>query len=169
MAAASSTQTFAISGTCDSKIRDISGTAVGTATAFSTLSSMSTGGVTVNCSSTGTFSFTLKSLADLGYTVVSGTTYDIQLRAITSGGTSRPSTIHIVYSTTGGADPHHILITSGGTESSSAERIALSSHFKAQIRISGKITNYSSAASPDANLKSSTHFQMRSGYAAQSN
>jgi hypothetical protein len=171
LTATSPSQIFSISGDCDTNIRDITGTAVGTATAFSTLTAMSTSGVTVNCSSTGTFSFTLKSLTDLGYTPVDGTTYDIQLRAITSGGTSNPSTIHIVYSSSGGASPNRILITSGGTESSSGERISSGGgHFKAQIRVSNRINAYSSASTQDAmTLKTGGAYQMRSGYAAQGN
>src|SRR3569623_1638265 len=84
--ASSPLETFAISGDCDSRITDIAGSAEGTASTFSTLSAMATSGVTVGCSSSGHFSFTLKSLTDLGYTPANGTSYNIDLRGVPSGG-----------------------------------------------------------------------------------
>jgi hypothetical protein len=168
--ASSTSQTFSITGDCDSKIRDISGLAVGTTTAFSSLASLAVSAVTVACATTGHFSFTLKSLNDLGYTALSGQTYNIQLRAITSGGTSNPSTIHIAFSTAGGPDPKHILLTSGATASTiSGPRLATGLAFKAEIRVTNKVLNYGGATgTQDAmTLKSGTAFQMRSGLSAQ--
>jgi hypothetical protein len=170
--ASSTSQTFSISGDCDSKIRDISGIAVGTPTGFASLASMAAGAVTVDCAATGHFSFTLKSLNDLGYTAISGQTYNIQLRAITSGGTSNPSTIHLAFSTAGGSDPKHILLTSGSTASTSGgPRLASGTAFKAEIRVTNKVLNYGAGAgTQDAmTLKTGTAFQMRSGLSAQSN
>lgn len=159
LSATSSTETFSISGDCDSKIRDITGKANGTATAFSSLSAMAVSGVSVDCGTTGRFSFTLKSLLDLGYTPVNGKTYDIQLRAVTSAGTSNPSTIHITY--TPGGVPFRI--TSGGTTSSSLERVASGSVFKAEIRIGHQISDGAQGTVDGMTLKSGTKFQMRAG------
>jgi hypothetical protein len=163
LTANTASQTFAISGTCDPKIRDITGFAVGTNSAFATLQAMSTGTVNVQCSTQGTFSFTLKSLTDLGYTPVNGQICDIQLRAVTKAGISNPSTIHITFSTTGGADPKHLMITSGGTAGFST-----GGNFKARIRVTNKIVGYADSSVQDAmTLKAGTHFQMRTGFAAQ--
>lgn len=163
LTATSSTETFAISGDCDSKIRDITGQANGTATAFSSLAAMAASGVSVDCGATGHFSFTLKSLLDLGYTPVNGKTYDIQLRAVTSAGTSNPSTIHITYAA--GGVP--FTITSGGTASSSVERVATGSAFKAEIRIGHQINNGVQGTADGMTLKTGTKFQMRAGISAR--
>lgn len=149
-------QTFSISGDCDPKIQDIAGQAVGTASIFATLAAMSTTAVTVDCANSGHFSFTLKSLSDLGYTPVNGKTYDIELRAITVAGVSNPSTIHILYSPGAGPDPKRLLITSGSTLSGSGARLSTGSNYKAEIRIGTR-----QAASTGAT------YQLRSGLSSQ--
>lgn len=111
IATSSKTATFAISGECDSKIRSIVGAATGTNSTFDSLSSLATSTVSVTCSTDGKFSFTMKSLTDLGFTVNDGETYEVQLRAMTSGGVSKPSYIKIAF--TQGASGRPILITSG--------------------------------------------------------
>jgi hypothetical protein len=112
LATSDSSATFGIQGECDPKIRSILGSATGTNATFDSLSSLAVSGVTVTCATDGKFSFTLKSLSDLGFTVTEGETYEVQLRAETSGGTSKPSYIRIFYgASAGGQRP--ILITSG--------------------------------------------------------
>src|ERR1035437_3938388 len=163
-------QTFAIVGQCDQKIHDLLATANGTSAAFSTIVALVNSPVIVNCATTGTFSFTLKSLLDLGYSPLDGHTYDIELRGVTTGGVSHASVIHIAFSSTGGPDPQHIMITSGGTESGAGPRIATGTTFKAEIRVGGKLNVYTNPSTQDAmTLKNSTNFIMKSAVAAQNN
>lgn len=135
----SSSATFQISGECDVKIRSIIGMAVGVAGAPLTLasipdvSSLATNGASVKCAEDGTFSFELKSLSALGYTVAEGTTYEILLRSSTRAGISKPSKILVTYSTaSGGKRP--IMITSGGGKVTDGTATG----FSAQIRIANK-------------------------------
>lgn len=163
-------QTFAIVGQCDQKISDLLATANGTSSAFSTIAALVNSPVIVNCATSGTFSFTLKSLTDLGYSPLDGHTYDIELRGVTTGGISHASVIHIAFTSTGSPDPKHIMITSGGTESGAGPRIATGGTFKAEIRVGGKLNAYSDPSIQDAmTLKQGATFKMRSGVAAQNN
>lgn len=107
----SSTATFSISGQCDTKISAIVGIAVGTTGTLSTLNDIAVAPATVECSNNGTFSFDLKNLTDLGYTVSEGQTYEVQLRGVTTAGVSNPSSIRIYYTTVRGAN--RIILTGG--------------------------------------------------------
>ncbi len=91
------TATFAITGECDPKIQSLSALAVGLTTSFDSIDTLTVNPATVACSSAGTFAFELKSLSGIGYTAVLDTTYEVQLRSVTSAGTSNPSTIRILY------------------------------------------------------------------------
>lgn len=166
-----STQTFDVSGQCDEKIRELVATPVGVNSTQSTLAAMVTSGITVNCATNGTFSFQLKSLADLGFTLVDNSNYEIQLRGVTSGGISEPSTIRILYSTTGGAGPKRVVLTSGGTETTtSGERLATSANFKAEVRLDHRMNTYSTVSDHTSMTeKSSTSFKFKSGAAAANN
>lgn len=140
--------TFQINGECDPKVRNIIGTAVGTATTFSNMNSLTVAGLNVTCSTDKKFSFELKSLSALGYTATEGRVYEIQLRSETSGGTSKPSYIRILYtSAAGGIRP--TLITSGGTGSTLASH---ASGISASVRVTNKINRAptSAQASPES-------------------
>jgi hypothetical protein len=159
-------QTFSINGECNTKVRGINGMAVGTIGTFSSVSSLATS-INVTCSSDGKFSFTMKSLTDLGYTVAEGTTYEIQLRSETSAGMSKPSSIKIYYSTTaGGTRP--IRITSGGIIGGGESTVGVGTTtgvFKANIRITNQMNDMASAqsSSEDAYLKTGSAFKARVG------
>lgn len=141
--------TFQINGECDPKIRNIIGSALGTSTTFSNINALTVSGINVTCATDNKFSFELKSLAALGYTVTEGAIYEIQLRAETSGGVSKPSYIRILYtSAAGGSRP--ILITSGGTGAA----LASNGNISASIRVSNKRNNIAGQSkSEDAFLK----------------
>ena len=139
--------TFQINGECDPKVRNIIGSAVGTASTFSNISALTVSGINVTCSTDRKFSFELKSLASLGYTVSEGSVYEIQLRSETSGGTSKPSFIRIRYtSAMGGTRP--TLITSGGTGST----LATGSGISASVRVTHKMNR--DPASPQGSPES---------------
>lgn len=134
IASNSASDTYAISGQCDPKISSITGLVVGVQSAFDSLSTLSTSGATIQCSSNGTFSFDLKSLTDLGFTVTADSTYEIQLRAVTSAGTSKPSYIRITYSTGHGGP--RIQIAGGGiTGSADQAHKAMGTGLSAIIRV----------------------------------
>ncbi|MGE3760338.1 MAG: hypothetical protein AB7H97_21415, partial [Pseudobdellovibrionaceae bacterium] len=136
----SQSATFAISGECDSKIRSIVGSASGTNSTFDSLTSLAVSTVSVTCSTDGKFSFTLKSLTDLGYSINDGEIYEVQLRGVTSGGVSKPSYIKIAYSQ--GANGRPILITSG------TNTITDGANLKAEVRITNR-QNITAAVSGD--------------------
>ncbi|MGE0526006.1 MAG: hypothetical protein AB7G93_08875 [Bdellovibrionales bacterium] len=154
----SDSSTFNINGECDSKIKAITGLATGTTAMFSTLNALTSSAASITCRTDGKFSFTLKSLVDLGYVAEEGKVYEIQLRGVTSAGLSQPSYIRITYASPNSNAPKRFLITSGGTESGSGAREAVSSSFKAQIRLS----NVSDATQ----IKSGTSFTAKIGAAA---
>lgn len=109
----SSALTFAITGECDQKIRSIQAKAVNATASFAALDSVANSSPTVQCSSNGTFSFTLKSLTGLGFASLTlGNTYEVQLVGMTSAGLSRPSSIYISYSN--GTGNPNLKITAGG-------------------------------------------------------
>jgi len=141
--------TFQINGECDAKVRNITGSAVGTASTFSNMNSLTAAGLSVTCSMDKKFSFELKSLAALGYTVAEGQVYEIQLRSETSGGTSKPSYIRILYTSAAGG-VHPILITSGGTGSTLATDVG--SGISASVRVTNKMNR--DPASPQVNPES---------------
>jgi hypothetical protein len=142
MTTSSSSVTFDIQGECDPKIRSILGAATGTNATFDSLSSLAVSGVTVTCATDGKFSFTLKSLSDLGFSVTEGETYEVQLRAETSGGLSKPSYIRILYgASSNGRRP--ILITSGTNTITDG-----ANNLKAEVRI-GNRQNATAAISGD--------------------
>ncbi len=158
-----------ISGECDPKIQDILATVVGVANSSSVgLSSIATS-VLVKCSNSGTFSFTLKSLTNLGVTLVENKTYVIELRGVTIAGVSRPSQLNLLYAPTGGSGPKRFVLTSGGTESTSTgPRIATSTLYQAEVRIDHR-SNF--VADPTAERaaviqKTSTNYRMKIGSAA---
>ena len=104
----SSTSTFTVSGQCDAKIKGLVASAPG-AVNVTSLSDMVTG-LSVTCGTDGKFSFTLDSLADLGFAPVEGQTYEVQLRADTSGGVSKASLIRLTYSS---SSRRPVLLTAG--------------------------------------------------------
>lgn len=94
----SGSETFTITGECDQKIKSITGSTVGVMNSFSSIDSISTTTVTVDCKASQTFSFTLKSLNALGFTsLVNGQIYEVRLKGVTSAGDSNPSSIFIRY------------------------------------------------------------------------
>ncbi|NJL25983.1 MAG: hypothetical protein HC902_13000 [Calothrix sp. SM1_5_4] len=128
----SETQTYEVSGECDSKIRSLTGAAVGAASIFNAVDGLTIAGVDVNCASmgtSGTFKFTLKSLKDLGFNPQEGRTYEIQLRGVTVGGMSKPSVIRIRYSAANGTRPAPVTVSAGGT------RTASGGAYKAEFRV----------------------------------
>jgi hypothetical protein len=165
--ASSSTETFAIFGDCDSSITSITGDVVNGASTFSTLTSMSASPITVDCANSGHFSFTLKGLSSLGISPQNNQTYDVQLRGITSGGVSNPSTIHIAYSTNGGPDSKHILITSGSTLGGGGTRFTSGTVVKAQIRVTNKLKNYTLLNADAMTTTYGAMTKMKSGLAAK--
>jgi hypothetical protein len=163
------TQTYAIQGQCDHRIQSLSAAATGAANATN-LQSMTTGGLNVTCAQDGQFSFTLKSLTDLGFAPQDNGTYTIQLFAVTRAGNSNPSTIRIVYSKEGGTGPKRILITSGSTQTSRSPviaRQAASTSFRAEIRVDHQLNHYTTPTSADSMLvKTSPSFKMKLGPAS---
>ncbi len=158
-------QTFQINGECDKKIRSINGFAVGTTSTFGSIHSLAVSGVNVTCSTDGKFSFELKSLSDLGYTVTEGSVYEIQIRSETSAGMSKASLIKILYSTTaGGSRP--IRISSGGILGGGDGARASGTAFKADIRVSHQLNHDAvapQASSEEAYEKSGSSFKARIG------
>jgi hypothetical protein len=164
----SAAQVSPLAGTCDVKINSISAQLVGVNAAPVPLDNLSTVSATVNCGSTGKFAFTLKDLSDLlgNPAPTDNTSYVVQLRGITDGGISNPTTINIHYSTTGAEGPKHILITSGGTVSQTgSQRFAASTSFKAQVRVDHLMVNQ--PTNDFAGTASSTSFRMKTGAAAE--
>lgn len=154
LSATSDATTFSISGQCDSKIRSIQAQIIGVGDTQTDLNHVATSSPTVTCTSNGTFSFTLKSLADLGFTVAENQTYEVQLRGDTSVGLSNASTIMIKFNNPDSNAPVGTLVTLGGTESSTSSRQSTSTHFKAIVRVG--------TAGDDANgTLMSTHFKIK--------
>lgn len=137
LSTSSASGTFAISGECDQKIRAIMGQAVGTATIFSTLSSLAVSSVSVTCATDQKFSFTLKSLTDLGFTPQAGETYEVQLRGETSAGISKPSSIKITF-TNGSNGVQPALASGGGLQSPNVISATGDGLFKADVRVGGR-------------------------------
>lgn len=152
------TQTTSISGQCDPKISAIVAMAGGAAATFDKLETIATSSVTVDCAGAGTFSFTLKALNALGFTITDNTTYDVKLKAVTDGGISNESHILIRYATT---FHDRVLITSGATLSNvNAARMAASlpgGTFQAQIRVHHMMNDVTATSS---------HYKMKIGVAA---
>lgn len=120
----------AIQGECDPKITNLNVQALNSAQTFSRWTDMCVAdSVSVTCAADGKFSFTLKKLEDLGFTLSENAVYNIEVKGVTVAGLSKPSTIRITYSTTmGGARPTRI--TSGSTL-----RDTNASGFSADIRV----------------------------------
>lgn len=159
------TQTFAITGECHNKVKNINGMAVDTIGSFSSVNSLGTS-VNVTCATDGKFSFTLKSLTQLGYTLTEGKTYEIQLRSETVAGMSKPSSIKIFYSTlVKGTRP--IRITSGGIIGSGEGTVGVGTStamFKANIRVTHQMNDVGVLTSPeDVVMKAGTTFKARVG------
>lgn len=152
-----------VSGECDPKITDLLAIPVGVASP-SSLSSYVTGAITVACSSTGTFSFTLSSLSAIGFSIVDNSIYEIQLRGVTSGGISRASTIRLSFAQVG--KPQRVYITSGSNESNAvgARRVA-SATYQAEIRL-GHMSNNALTNMNEAIIKSSATYKFKGGAAA---
>ena len=151
-----------VTGDCNSRISALVAVTVGGNTAMS-LASMVSGGVQVDCTSTGHFSFTLTNIAALGFVLVDEQSYDIQLRGVTAGGISRPSTIHLKYSP---YRPERVMITSGSTDSAVTgnPRLATSASFKAVVRL-GHFSNATLTNVNEPLIKSSTNFKYKGGVA----
>lgn len=157
-------ETFTINGECNSKIRDINGLAVGTASSFSTLTGLSTSTINVTCATDGKFSFTLKSLTDLGFTPTEGTVYEIQIRGETSAGMSKASTIKILYSTSAGSS-RPVRVVSGAVIGGADGTRAIGSSFQGDFRVTHQ-GNYLTAPqlSPDEVIwKQGSNFKARVG------
>ena len=69
--------------------------------------------------------------------MTNGTTYNIDLRGVTSGGISNASIIHIAYSPGAGPDPKHILLTGGSTttHTDGTERMSVGLNVKGTIHV----------------------------------
>jgi hypothetical protein len=157
-------ETFVINGECNSKIRDLTGIAVGTTSSFSAVDALAVSGISVTCSSDGKFSFTLKSLTDLGYTPTEGTVYEIQLRGSTTAGMSKASSIKILYSTSAGST-RPIRVASGAVIGGGDTVQASGASFKGEFRIGHQMNDIAgSQADPEAVLwKTGTNFKARVG------
>ncbi len=150
--------TFPILGECDPRISGLLASAVGVSGSQS-INSFAVSTVSVTCASDGKFSFTLKSLTDLGFTISDNRTYQVEVRGITDAGISRPSTIRILY-----LAPKRIFITSGGTQSNTVgPRLSIGTTFQAEVRLGHLINDYSNGAEMKA--KTSASFIMKSGAA----
>lgn len=159
--------TPAINGECDYKIRGITAQVVGIDGADQPLSRIANSAVTVTCQSDGKFKFTLKTLAGLGFNPVMGTTYEILLRAQTSAGVSKASTLKIFYANVGGTS--RVTVTSGGTLSGSAPRQVASTNFKAVLRVDHRMPDYATPGSTGAmqvQTSSGGNFRAKMGAAA---
>ncbi len=157
----SSAAPIPIAGDCDANITSLVAIPVAGNSAMS-LASMVTGGVVVNCSSTGHFSFTLTNLSALGFVLADEQSYDVQLRGVTTGGISRPSIIHLKYSP---YKPERVMITSGSTDSAAGNpRLAVSTNFKAVVRI-GHFSNATLTNLNEPLIKSSTNYKYKGGVA----
>lgn len=115
---------FPVTGTCDNKIS-------GAVASISALPGMTleqmTSALQIDCETDGTFSFTIKSLADLGLTPTIGTTYTIEIRAQTTAGLSRASIIKLTY-----AQPlRPVMITAGSARPSDGTPTG----FAAEVRV----------------------------------
>jgi hypothetical protein len=167
-----STQTYAVTGQCDPRITSLVITPVGAASGAGTGAALTTAGLTVNCASTGQFSFTLKSLVAMGFTVQNNTNYQIQVQGVTAGGISNASTINIDYTTTGALGPKLVQVTSGSTLSPTVAgqpRQSIGTNFRGEIRVSHTLNSYTNPAVQDVmTVKAGTNFQMKSGVAAES-
>src|SRR5262249_25920031 len=87
-----------ISGTCDFKIRGITAQIVTVDSVPGTVDHVAGNTPSVTCQTDGKFSFQLKSLTGLGFALTEDQTYEIQLRALTSAGVSKPSSLFVHYS-----------------------------------------------------------------------
>lgn len=162
----STSSTFLINGECDPKISAISGLAVGVNSSFSDLNSLATSAATVSCTSSGTFSFEMKSLTGLGFTPVQGQTYEVQLRGQTVAGQSNPSYIRITY-TVGNGGPR-ILISGGGIHGGGSDAHAASGGtYKAVVRVNNYANNTGSLTSDAMSTKSGGSYIMKSGGATR--
>lgn len=157
----SDTDTYNITGECDPRIKSISAMAVGITTTFGSLDGIAVSPATVACSSSGTFSFQLKSLSALGYTAVEGTTYEIQLKGFTSVGFSNASFIRIRYVSPVSAP--RLMLSGGGVHSGSGNegRRVSSLNFKADLRM-----NFLQNPTPDL-VSSSANFKAKLGGASR--
>jgi hypothetical protein len=141
LTASSGSATFNISGECDPKIKSLKARPSPIVSTYASVSDYTVSAPTVNCSSSGTFSFELKSLTALGFTpLVEGHTYEIQLTGMTSAGLSRPSYIRITYQS--GAGNRNIWLAAGGIHNAAASGLgadaamtASGGAFKAQVSI----------------------------------
>lgn len=136
LSATSGSQEFTINGECDRKITSIKAQVAGVTTTFTSLSDFSVTAPVIACSSTGTFTFKLKSLSALGFTnLTDGTRYEVRLRGMTSSGLSRASVIYITYGT--GLGNKHIRIAGGGVHGGGDDASrAQDATFKAEISVS---------------------------------
>lgn len=106
---------------------------------------MAVSGISTTCAQDGKFSFELKSLSALGFSVSEGAVFEIQLRAETSAGSSKPSSIKVLY-TAGAGGTRPMLITSGGSESALVTGGSLS----ASVRITNKLNRMPGSAQTSA-------------------
>lgn len=148
LSTSNSASTFNIQGECDQKIRAIMGQAIGSAVSFSGLSALAVSGISVTCAADQKFSFTLKSLADLGFTPQAGETYEVQLRGETSAGISKPSSIKITFTAAG---LRTILAGPGGLQSPNVVATTGDGLIKAEVRVGGK--GFATTANPSFKAK----------------
>ncbi len=157
----SSGVTFLISGECDPKIRSISAMAVGQSSSFSDLGSLISGTAAVECSSKGTFSFQLKSLSDIFANVKMGETYEIQLRGVTSAGSSKPSYIRISYQSPTG-NPYVTIAAGGIHGGAEVANKASGAGFKADIFVRHMGKTFPGAAQNPSNAEFSARIGVTS-------
>lgn len=132
--------------------------------------------ISATCGTSGTIAVSLDSLMAMHFTISDNSNYDIMISAVTDGGVSQPSVLHVQY-----GKPKHVVLTSGSTQSPQSTamtslsgqqfaRIATTSsaQYGAVVRISNTANAGIATVSPTSdqmNLKTSAHYQMRAGLA----
>lgn len=153
--------TFTVSGECDHKIRTIKGMLVSVTASYGAVSDLTVTAPSVNCSSTGTFSFQFKSLTDLGFSPIQeGRTYEIQLKGSTSAGMSRASKILITYDT--GSGNKNIWIAGGGVPGS-ADSASFATMPIANTSLGGAEVYMMHTARDPSGSPSNANFKLRVG------
>lgn len=155
MASATGNEKFAINGECDFKIRNLTAQIVGVDSGPGTMEHVATGTVVATCQDDGKFSFELKSLNDLGIVLKKGSTYEVQLRGVTTAGPSKPSSIYVRF----GADvgPRLAVVSSGGTLSGPQGRMATSTGggLKGFVRVGNRMPAYDTPPSSSGTMTES--------------
>lgn len=141
-------QDVAVNGTCDQRSQDLEIRRVGAVEDWTPLatSSVLTGPITNSCSSSGTFSFTVRNMAaQLGSPPTLGDEMRIELRSIYTVGPSGPGILLVRYQNTVNIKPGRMTLTQGGQRSQSSP-----TNFRAKANISP--ISGTSASSPSFHL-----------------